>query len=155
VAGETFVNEDAWFETSYDYSYSHLWRNLGIILGFFFFLFTYLLASELNVYYSTGPDVLVFLRARLPSTMAQTDLKLKGRVDAERPLVVSSAPIEGDVNEATSMQVDRETFSWRKVSLDVMIKGHSRRLLDNSCGWVKPGSLTALVACQGLENRRF
>ncbi|RKK74746.1 ABC transporter CDR4 [Fusarium oxysporum] len=130
--------------------YSHLWRTLGIILGFlFFFLFIYLLASELNVYSSTGPDVLVFLRGRLPSTMAQTDLKLKGRVDAERSLVVSSAPIEGGVNEATSMQVDRETFSWRKVSLDVMIKGHSRRLLDNSCGWVKPGYLTALMGVSG------
>ncbi|EXA30626.1 hypothetical protein FOVG_18001 [Fusarium oxysporum f. sp. pisi HDV247] len=150
VAGETFVNEDAWFETSYDYSYSHLWRNLGIILGFlFFFLFTYLLTSELNVNSSTGPDVLVFLRGRLPSTMAHTDLKLKGRVDIERPLVVSSAPIEGNVNEAALMQVDRETFSWRKVSLDVMIKGHSRRFLDNSCGWVKPGSLTALMGVSG------
>jgi ABC-type multidrug transport system ATPase subunit len=53
------------------------------------------------------------------------------------------------VNEATSMQVDRETLSWRKVSLDVMIKGHSRRLLDNLCGWVKPGSLTALVGVSG------
>ncbi|KAH7142524.1 ABC-2 type transporter-domain-containing protein [Fusarium sp. MPI-SDFR-AT-0072] len=150
VAGETFVNGDAWFETSYDYSYSHLWRNLGIIVGFlFFFLFTYLLASELNVNSSTGPDVLVFLRGRLSSTMAHTDLKLKGRDDVERPLVVNSAPIEGIVNEATSMQVDRETFSWRKVSLDVMIKGHWRRLLDNSCGWVKPGSLTALMGVSG------
>ncbi|KAF4425068.1 ABC transporter CDR4 [Fusarium austroafricanum] len=150
VAGETFVTGDAWFETSYDYSYSHLWRNLGIILGFlFFFLFTYLLASELNVNSSTGPDVLVFLHGRLPSTKAQTDLKLKGRVDAERPPVVSSAPLEGVVNEAVPMQVDRETFSWRKVSLDVMTKGHSRRLLDNSCGWVKPDSLTALMGVSG------
>jgi hypothetical protein len=90
VAGETFVNGDAWFETSYDYNYSHLRRNLGIILGFLFiFLFTYLLASELNVNSSTGPDVLVFLRGRLPSTMAQTDLKLKGRVNVEQPLVVT------------------------------------------------------------------
>ncbi|EWY79928.1 hypothetical protein FOYG_16992 [Fusarium oxysporum NRRL 32931] len=115
VAGETFVNGDAWFETSYDYSYSHLWRNLGIILGFLlFFLFTYLLASERNVNSSTGPDVLVFRRGSLPSTMAQTDLKLKGRVDAERPPVISSAPLEGVVNEAVPMQVDRETFSLRK-----------------------------------------
>lgn len=30
-----------------------------------------------------------------------------------------------------------------------MIKGHSRRLLDNACGWVKPGSLTALMGMSG------
>ncbi|CAM1508811.1 Fc.00g025500.m01.CDS01 [Cosmosporella sp. VM-42] len=150
VAGETSVNGDAWFETSYDYSYSHLWRNLGINLGFlFFFLLTYLLASELNVNSSTGREVLVFLRGRLPSTMAKSDSKLKGRADAERPLVVSSLPLEVDVNKAASMQVDRETFSWRKVNVDVMIRGDSKRLLHNACGWVKPGSLTALMGVSG------
>ncbi|KAH7205057.1 ABC-2 type transporter-domain-containing protein [Fusarium oxysporum] len=66
-----------------------------------------------------------------------------------RPPVVRSAPLEGVVNEAVPMQVDRETFSLRKVSLDVMTEGHSRRLLDNSCGWVKPDSLTALMDVLG------
>lgn len=150
VAGNTYVNGDAWFETNYDYSYSHLWRNLGIILGFlFFFLFTYMLASELNVNSSIGPDVLIFLRGHVPNTMAQTDLKLKGRVDTGRPLVVGSAPLEVDVNQETLMQVDPEIFSWRKVSVDVIIKSQPRRLLDNACGWVTPGSLTALMGVSG------
>jgi ATP-binding cassette, subfamily G (WHITE), member 2, PDR len=34
VAGEAYVNGATWVETSYGYSYSHIWRNLGIILDF-------------------------------------------------------------------------------------------------------------------------
>ena len=32
VAGEITVSGDAWVQTSYGYSYSHIWRNLGISL---------------------------------------------------------------------------------------------------------------------------
>jgi ABC-type multidrug transport system ATPase subunit/ABC-type multidrug transport system permease subunit len=150
VAGETYVNGDSWFETSYDYSYSHLWRNLGIILGFlFFFLFTYLLASELNVNSSIGPEVLVFLRGRLPSAITKADSKLKAKVDVEQPLVVNSALIEAGVSKATSMQANRATFSWRRLTFDVMIKGESKRLLNDACGWVNPGSLVALMGVSG------
>jgi ATP-binding cassette subfamily G (WHITE) protein 2 (PDR) len=150
VAGETYVNGDAWFETSYDYSYSHLWRNLGIILGFlFFFLFTYLLASELNVNSSVGPEVLVFLRGRLPSAITKADSKLKARVDVERPLVVSSTPIEVDSSKATTRQENRAVFAWRKLGFNVMIKGDSKQLLHDACGWVTPGSLVALMGVSG------
>ncbi|KAF4434587.1 putative ABC1 transport protein [Fusarium austroafricanum] len=150
VAGETYVNGDAWFETSYDYSYSHLWRNLGIILGFlFFFLFTYLLASELNVNSSVGHEVPVFLRGRLPAMIAKADSKLPDRFDVERPLVVSNAAIEANAGKAISKQKNRVAFSWRKLSFEVMIKGDSKRLLDDACGWVKQGSLVALMGVSG------
>ncbi|KAF9785581.1 hypothetical protein IL306_005717 [Fusarium sp. DS 682] len=146
VAGETYVNGDSWFETSYNYSYSHLWRNLGIIFGFlFFFLFTYLLATELNVNSSVGPEVPIFLRGHGP----KTDSKLKARVDIERPLMVNGAPIDISPGEHTPTEVNGSVFSWRKLSFDVMIKGNSRRLLDEPSGWVKPGSLVALMGVSG------
>ncbi|KAL9563946.1 hypothetical protein ACKAV7_011981 [Fusarium commune] len=146
AAGETYVNGDAWFETSYDYSYSHLWRNLGIILGFlFFFLFTYLLATELNVNSSVGIEAPVFLRGRLP----KADSKLKAKVDIERPLMANSASIEITSGEPTPTKADHSVFSWRKLTFDVMIKGNSRRLLDEPSGWVKPGSLVALMGVSG------
>jgi ABC-type multidrug transport system ATPase subunit len=150
VAGQTYVNGDAWFETSYDYSYSHLWRNLGIILGFlFFFLSTYLLASELNVNTSVGPDVLVFLHGHLPSVFAKVQSKLKTRVDVEQPAVVNGTPIQVGTGKTTVVPANRAVFSWRRLSFDVMIKGESKRLLDDPCGWVKPGSLVALMGVSG------
>ncbi|KAL5611307.1 hypothetical protein FOBRF1_007424 [Fusarium oxysporum] len=136
------------FETHWRDSpdYSHLWRNLGIILGFvFFFFFTYLLVTELNVNSSVGPEVPVFLRGRLP----KADSKLKARMDIERPSMVNSAPIEIAPSEPIPTKVNRSVFSWRKLTFDVMIKGNSRRLLDEPSGWVKPGSLVALMGVSG------
>ncbi|KAH7267825.1 uncharacterized protein BKA55DRAFT_712540, partial [Fusarium redolens] len=80
---------------SYDYSYSHLWRDLGIIFRFlFFFLFTYLLASELNVNLSDGPEVPVFLRGRLPpldrAWTATRSISLSSRLPY-KPTKLSSA----------------------------------------------------------------
>ncbi|CAG1980250.1 unnamed protein product [Fusarium graminearum] len=148
VAGQTYVNGDAWFETSYDYSYSHLWRNLGIILGFlFFFLFLYLLVSDLNVNSSAGADVMVFLGNHHATRKADT--KLKGRVDVERPLVVNNTSHEISVSGGTVPPANHAVFAWRKLNFDVMIKGEQRRLLDNSCGWVKPGSMVALMGVSG------
>ncbi|RGP60268.1 ABC transporter cdr4 [Fusarium sporotrichioides] len=148
VAGQTFVNGDAWFETSYDYSYSHLWRNLGIIIGFlFFFLFSYLLISDLNVNTSAGADTLVFLGDRRVSR--KVDMKLKGKVDVEQPLVVNNAPVEVAVVKGTAPQANQSVFAWKKLNFDVMIKGEPRRLLDEACGWVKPGSMIALMGVSG------
>ncbi|CEI41683.1 ABC transporter CDR4 [Fusarium venenatum] len=148
AAGQTYVNGDAWFETSYDYSYSHLWRNLGIIFGFlFFFLFLYLLISDLNVNTSVGADILVFL-GNNPATR-KADTKLKGRVDVEQPLVVNNTSIEVATVEETVPQVNQAVFAWRKLNFDVVIKGEPRRLLDEACGWVKPGSMVALMGVSG------
>jgi ABC-type multidrug transport system ATPase subunit len=144
------VNGDAWFETSYDYSYSHLWRNLGIILGFlFFFLFTYLLISDFNVNTSVGADVLVFLHGHLPGVTAKADSKLKAAVDVEQPLVVNSVPVEVVTSKGITPPMNQAVFAWRKLCFDVVIKGESRRLLNDTCGWVKPGSMIALMGVSG------
>src|SRR2546429_4123855 len=43
----------------------------------------------------------------------------------------------------------KDVFTWRDVCLDITIKGESRRLLDGVSGWVKPGTLTALMGVSG------
>ncbi|PNP85321.1 hypothetical protein FNYG_01338 [Fusarium nygamai] len=53
------------------------------------------------------------------------------------------------VNKGTAPQVDQGVFAWRKLTYDVMIKGESRRLLNDACGWVKPGSMIALMGVSG------
>ena len=42
-----------------------------------------------------------------------------------------------------------DVFTWKDVCYDIEIKGESRRLLDNVSGWVKPGTLTALMGVSG------
>ncbi|CAL9735807.1 pleiotropic ABC efflux transporter of multiple drugs [Monosporozyma servazzii] len=41
------------------------------------------------------------------------------------------------------------TFHWRDVCYDINIKNETRRILSNVDGWVKPGTLTALMGASG------
>ena len=161
VAGQTYVSGDAWLDSAYGYSHSHLWRNLGIVLGFmFFFLFTCMLASELNAKSSGASNALVFLRGR--AGQLGTALKGKRRADDVESLTAastvpsSSSPLAGarSLNSkapppAAAPASQGETFSWQNVCLDIKTKEGSRRLLDNVSGWVRPGTLTALMGVSG------
>ncbi|CAK7567984.1 MAG: hypothetical protein SEPTF4163_005962 [Sporothrix epigloea] len=43
----------------------------------------------------------------------------------------------------------KDIFTWRNVVYDIEVKGKERRLLDHVSGWVKPGTLTALMGVSG------
>lgn len=43
------------------------------------------------------------------------------------------------------IQKQTAVFSWRDVVYDIKIKKEPRRILDHVDGWVKPGTLTALM----------
>ena len=47
------------------------------------------------------------------------------------------------------MAPQKDIFTWRDVTYDIEIKGEPRRLLDHVSGWVKPGTLTALMGVSG------
>jgi len=59
----------------------------------------------------------------------------------------------GDSNEKTGaaqadegiIQKQTAVFSWKDVVYDIKIKKEPRRILDHVDGWVKPGTLTALM----------
>ena len=44
-----------------------------------------------------------------------------------------------------NIQKQTSIFHWDGVNYDIKIKGEPRRLLDDIDGWVKPGTLTALM----------
>ena len=44
-----------------------------------------------------------------------------------------------------SIHHQTKIFHWKDVVYDIKIKGKPRRLLDHVDGWVKPGTLTALM----------
>ena len=47
----------------------------------------------------------------------------------------------------TSAVIQEQTavFHWKNVCYDIKIKSETRRILDNVDGWVRPGTLTALM----------
>lgn len=57
-----------------------------------------------------------------------------------------------EVNEEINkfkISESKAIFHWRDLCYDIKIKGETRRILNNVDGWVKPGTLTALMGASG------
>lgn len=141
VENEAFVSGDAYIRLNYDYIYGHIWRNLGILFGFLlFFIIVYLVISDRNMKSPPTLDELIFRRGHVPKSF------LHSREESEVPSVSYTA-IEENVERSPRLGLleHTRTFSWQSICYDIPIKGGTRRLLADVSGWVKPGTLTALM----------
>lgn len=144
VAGQDYVSGDAYIAASYDYYYSHVWRNFGILLAFLFgFMFIYFAATELNASTTSTAEVLVFRRGHVPAYLQ------KGAKDEENKSANEAGAEKDEKDEKDIIPPQKDIFTWRDVVYDIEIKGEPRRLLDHVSGWVKPGTLTALMGVSG------
>ncbi|RLL97580.1 hypothetical protein CFD26_101749 [Aspergillus turcosus] len=145
VAGQTTVSGDRYILYNYKYSYDHVWRNFGILIAFLIgFMTIYFLASELNSSTTSTAEALVFRRNHEPEHMRAGNVKSTS--DEEKGIEMDSvkAAHETTTGELT-LPPQQDIFTWRDVCYDIEIKGEPRRLLDHVSGWVKPGTLTALM----------
>ncbi|KAJ5566187.1 hypothetical protein N7535_007825 [Penicillium sp. DV-2018c] len=148
VAGSRTVNGDRYIQLNYSYSYSHVWRNFGILMAFLVgFMVIYFVACELNSSTTSKAESLVFRRGHEPASLRQGP---KSGSDVEATEQIKAQPAAGSDDKGMSaIKAQTDTFTWRDVSYDIQIKGEPRRLLDNVSGWVKPGTLTALMGVSG------
>lgn len=76
VAGQTFVSGDRYLEVNYEYRYSHVWRNFGILWAFLiFFMVTYFIAVEINSSTTNTAEQLVFQRGHVPAHLQRNGKK--------------------------------------------------------------------------------
>jgi len=147
VAGSLTVSGDAYIESMYGYYYSHVWRNFGILLAFLVgFMAIYFVAVELNSDTSSTAEVLVFRRGHVPAYMQNVDKK---STDEEAGVSEKAAEREEEGDEVNAIPPQEDIFTWRDVDYDIDVKGGQRRLLDHVSGYVKPGTLTALMGTSG------
>lgn len=148
VAGQEFTSGDAYIADTYEYYYSHVWRNFGILLAFLFgFMITYFVASELNSSTASTSETLVFRRGYVPAYLL--DANDEDRSTEENSGYVGKKTHGDEEMQVHGLQPQTDIFSWRDVVYDIEIKGEPRRLLDHVSGWVKPGTLTALMGVSG------
>ncbi|BFZ55779.1 Multidrug resistance protein [Savitreella phatthalungensis] len=155
--GSNTVNGLDYLAATYDYHYSHLWRNLGIVIAFWlFFLFVNVVASEFIAPVAEKGDVILFRRGHAPKTITDALESGKKASDLEhQPTNVPEGAPAGA--EETSSQDDamnalaksEDIFSWKNLDYVIDIKGEKRKLLNDVQGWVKPGTLTALMGESG------
>src|SRR6187402_3487995 len=120
IPGQNFVTGDAWLHASYQYSYSHIWRNFGILFVFLcFFLATYLVATEYNVTASSTADLLVFRRGHAPRAI--TDAEKGARItDMEKNNRHSGTThLSEDEEEDFVIAPQKNIFTWRNVCYDI------------------------------------
>ncbi|KAF4932541.1 ZEB2-regulated ABC transporter 1 [Colletotrichum fructicola] len=148
VAGLDVVSGDDYVGSGFRYEYGHRWRNFGILIAFMlFFLMTYMVTAELVSEKKSKGEVLVFRRGHKPAAFKEKhsddpeDIRVGPVTTADRARV--SEKNDGLIEEQKS------TFHWNDVCYEVQIKKETRRILDHVDGWVKPGTLTALMGVSG------
>lgn len=148
VPGSDVVSGDAYMNSAFRYFHAHKWRNFGILIAFMlFFLATYVFAAENVSEKKSKGEVLLFRRGYKPASFKDN----KG--DSESGGVPVSGPVvnkgsDGNVSDG-NIQASTSTFHWNNVCYEVKVKGETRQILNNVDGWVKPGTLTALMGVSG------
>ena len=145
VENQPYVSGDAYIYANYEYLYRHIWRNLGILFGFLvFFIVTYLVISDRNIYSAPTSDSLIFRRHHVPRSFLHSSKE----VDSSTPS--PSLQTQTGRSAQFGLLTHTGTFSWNSVCYDISVKDGTRRLLASVNGWVKPGTLTALMVLQTL-----
>lgn len=146
VPGQAFVDGTLYIETAFSYYPAHKWRNVGIIIVMMvIFTCTHLIGAELIREKKSKGEVLQFRRGKQASILTKT----LDEESAEKCKPGNYAP--NGIALATTDDVLQQTavFSWRNVCYDITVKGKTRQILDHVDGWIKPGTLTALMGVSG------
>jgi ATP-binding cassette subfamily G (WHITE) protein 2 (PDR) len=139
-------------QTSFDYSPTHMWRNLGIIIALTFLsLFVYVVATEFISAKKSKGEVLLFPRGKVPAIKNSGDTEAAGNDCATAKFAAAEVLATNAAAGEAPPSIEKQTaiFHWDAVSYDIKIKGEPRRLLDEVDGWVEPGTLTALMGVSG------
>jgi ABC-type multidrug transport system ATPase subunit/ABC-type multidrug transport system permease subunit len=151
--GQSFVSGDAYLSASFQYEYSHLWRNVGILIAFaLFFVVTCALATELNPLPPSKGEFLVFREGHEPQSVKEALANGETVADLERgkEQQVILAKTKTNVSDFHGLLKSKDVFTWEHINYDIVIPGGSqRRLLSDVTGYVKPGTLTALMGESG------
>ncbi|KAI9151610.1 ABC transporter CDR4 [Paramyrothecium foliicola] len=152
VPGQSYVLGQDYLRSAFGYEWSHRWRNAGIVIAFtVFFLACYMVAAEFVLEKKSKGEVLVYRRGHKPAAAAHAEKKHNDPESAMANIgpVVTAERTRSRTNKGGMLQQQTSVFQWHDVCYDIKIKGEPRRILDNVDGWVKPGTLTALMGVSG------
>ncbi|KAF2805347.1 uncharacterized protein BDZ99DRAFT_511345 [Mytilinidion resinicola] len=154
-AGQSTVQGSSYIEVKYGYVTSHTWRNLGILLVMMVVFCTiHLLAAEYIPAQHSKGEILLFQKGHKGDRITGSD---------EEKTPITSFPLDQTWGEMLSIpaghthtpdhistiQKQRAIFHWKNICYDIKTKEGSRRILTEVDGWVKPGTLTALMGATG------
>jgi hypothetical protein len=122
-------------------------RNFGILIIFvLFFAFVYLVAAEKLLFEISKGEVLIFRRGHrfVPKSKSAPDPESQNK-QMNYILPTTASRVDSSCGETLGIQRQTAVFHWKDLCYQVSIKGKPRVILDRVNGWVKPGTLTALM----------
>jgi ATP-binding cassette, subfamily G (WHITE), member 2, PDR len=148
--GSAEVSGDAYLAASFQYYPGHLWRNLGIIFSIMAVLCgLYLLATEYVSAQRSKGEVLIFRRGHIPHMKHRDDGEAQALYEKRITYAANGEEQPKSSRETIGMETHGANLLWDGLCYDVRVREGSRRLLDDVEGWIKPGTLTALMGASG------
>ncbi|KAL4919817.1 CDR ABC transporter-domain-containing protein [Aspergillus aurantiobrunneus] len=147
-AGQAFVDGAFHLRVMYNFVDMHRWRNFGIFIGITaFFLVIHLIAVEVISSERSKGEILIFPRQALKRQSKG------GSGDDEKSRIKEDTSQRRDTQKIEVQGIEKQTstFHWQYVCYTVKIKDETGTILDHVDGWVKPGTLTALMGVSGAE----
>ncbi|SNX87363.1 related to ATP-binding multidrug cassette transport protein [Melanopsichium pennsylvanicum] len=174
VTGSIVVSSADYLGTTFGYSRSHIGRNVGVMIAFsVLYLIPTVIGAEIMNFGGVGGGVTVFARTKAAEAKLAASLPAKYDDLEEKAAVVASRPesgsdTNGNITRANSPaasagkksngssnklatksaeELDKKAiFTWKDLSLTLPT---GRKLLDDITGYVKPGTITALMGASG------
>lgn len=145
--GDDIVSGSSYIQVGYQYNVSDLWRRNLVVLIVFYIVFqiTQLIALEyFPKYIGMGSGITIFAKETEESKKLNAELQARkaNRALREKPESSSDPSAKKDFS-------DRRVFTWENLNYTVPVPGGTRRLLHDVMGYVKPGTLTALMGASG------
>lgn len=163
VPGSLTVSGEAYISTTFGYTQKHVGRNIGVLIAFTaLYLIPTIIASEIMQFGGGGGGMTIFARTKhAKAKLAAAAPTAAGDTEAAAA-TQSPRSIESDDTRAHSSSngkeaeklaehrgrsiEDRAIFTWKDLSLEL---DSGRKLLQNVDGYVRPGTMTALMGASG------
>lgn len=144
TAGREYIQGDEYVKKQYHMEYKHTWRNFGINIAWTaLFIILNTLLSEYLKNVVGGGDMLLYKRGHLPQGNEET---VDGKVATKEEMLVA---LNGEGADLEKIVAEKDVFSWQNLDYTIPYDGATRQLLNNIQGYVKPGTMTALMGESG------
>jgi ABC-type multidrug transport system ATPase subunit/ABC-type multidrug transport system permease subunit len=141
VTGEQYL-------ASLSYSSNNIWRNFGILWAFWV-LFVLLTIIATNNWDERGGKSGFLLVPREKAKKQALTVRDEESQVAEKKEPNSSRPVSIDSRIYDRLIRNSSVFTWKNLTYTIKTPSGDRILLDNVQGWVKPGTLGALMGSSG------
>ncbi|KAJ1844422.1 ATP-binding cassette transporter snq2, partial [Coemansia sp. RSA 2703] len=143
--GQPYVLGRDYLADGYEFYVDDQWIDFVAVICFWIFFVAAIAAvMEFIEFGNTGYSINVFKRRR-PKVDAYTDETIGSATDKEVAMY-KNIPQTGPTDEQI---LAGTTFTWKDIDYTVPVKGGERQLLNGVSGYIKPGTMTALMGSSG------